>query len=161
MDTPVRESIWMFLAVIATAVLLMITLPMVQMAHTVENEKKDRQAMLASLAEAREWSQYAGEQTGADMIGFITRHKDMCDIVIRNKSWDSQVSSYLTANGTLVLGLADGKTIPQYFWDTAFLFDVLLAKNGGRRYTAALLYDGQLASGEPGYSVTGMEYKEI
>ena len=159
MDTTVRDSIWMFLAVVATAALLTMALPMVQMARAAENERMDRVAMLASLAESREWSRYEGLQTGADMIGFITRHKDTCDIVIRNLIWDTRLIPYL-ADGALTLGLADNLNLPDSVWDTAFLFDVVLSGNGECRYIAALLYDGQLTSGE-GSAVTGIEYREI
>lgn len=159
METPVRDSIWMFITVIAAAALIVLALPMARMAHTAQNESIDRKAVTEALAFSREWSRYEGIQTGADMIGFVARHKDACDIVIRNIDWEPRLIPYLTDNA-LLLGTAGGMALPDYIWDTAFLFDVILAGDGGRRYTASLLYDGQLTPGE-GYTVTGIDYREV
>jgi hypothetical protein len=148
----------MFVAVIITAVLIGLALSMVLMARKAENAKHDRISAAAALASGREWSKYAGMQTGADMIGFIIRHKNMCDIVIVNSDWDSHVVPGLT-DGRLILGLSDARNLPDYYWSTAFLFDVVLAGDGSRRYNASLLYDGQLTPGE-GNTVTGIEFRE-
>jgi hypothetical protein len=128
----------MGLTAFATAFLLSVTVFMAGMAHIAEARRITEHAETRELAEAREWSKYTGTVNGADMIDFITRHKDFCDIIVRN------------SDATYLLGFRD---TPDYFWDTVFLFDVVLKGHGEREYTANLLYNDT--------AVIGIEYREV
>ena len=152
MEHTLREIIFIGLSVIAAAILVYISLPMAHMAGDANREYGVAKAETAALAEDREWRKYTGAVSGASMLGFITRHKDSCDIVIRSKVWDARIAPYLT-DGELILGLSDTKRIPDYFWDTAFLYDVLLCGQGERQYTASLIYNYD--------TVIGISYVEV
>jgi hypothetical protein len=56
------------------------------------------------------------------MVGFIIRHKNSCDVIIRNI--DGKVINFAGAS--------------DYYFDTAYLFDKILNGHGERRYNAEL-----------------------
>lgn len=152
MEYPLRSFIFMALSVLATVILISLSFPLARMARDAENNRRDVKTEMTMLADEREWSKYTGTVSGASMLGFITRHKDGFDIVIRSHSWDSRLAPYLTGN-VLILGLSDVRQIPDYFWDTAFLYDVLLNGQGERLYTATLIYTAG--------TITGIQYEEV
>lgn len=152
MEYSLREIILAGLSVMAASLLIYVSLPMARMAKDADSEYITTNTETAALADEREWSKYTGTVSGASVIGFVTRHKDSCDIVVRNNNWDARVVPYLN-NGELILGLSDTRQVPDYFWDTAFLFDVLLNGHGERLYTAAFIYSYG--------TITGIIYTEV
>lgn len=152
MEYPLRETVFMGLAVIAAAILLYISLPMAVMAREANSGYITAKAESAAIIDEREWLKYTGTVSGAAMLGFITRNKDSCDIVIRNHTWDTRIETFLF-NGELILGTSAAIPIPDYFWNTAFLFDVLLGGRGERVYIASLIYNYD--------TVVGISYMEV
>lgn len=152
MEYSLREVIFMGLSVLAATILIYMSLPMAGMAKEANREYTAAKIEAAAAVEEREWSKYTGTVSGSSMLGFITRHKDSCDIIISNKEWDTRIEPYLT-DGDLVLGLSDTKLIPDYFWDAAFLYDVLLGGLGEREYEATLIYNYN--------TITGIYYREV
>jgi hypothetical protein len=162
----IREVFHIALSLIITAVMLFVCVIFVRQARDAEFRERDIRAFAAELREERYWRTFEGEKTGADVVDFIIRHKDMCDIVIRDGSLpaNAAVNSYLTG-GVLIMGLSDQRGIPDRFWHIAFAYHNIIGGDGRRVYTATLLYDGQLAlEFEDGVQVrgaviTGIEFR--
>jgi type II secretory pathway pseudopilin PulG len=150
-----RESFHIIISLIVTAVLLTVCVVFTNEARVAENQERDIRALAAELREVRYWKTYEGAKTGADVADFIVRHKDMCDIIIRDAVLASnpQVRDYLTG-GTLIMGLSDRRNIPDHFWHVSFVYRHIIDGDGKKTYTATLLYDGQLA---PEYGVGGVQ----
>ena len=166
MHFQIREIFHIDVSLVVTAVMVLVCVIFVRQARIAEFNERDIRAVSAQIQEERYWRTYEGQKTGADMIDFIIRHKDMCDIVIRDGSLSSNgnVSGFLTG-GALIMGLADTRQIPARFWHVTFLYHNVIGGNGERIYTAALLYDRQLAPAfEGGVQVrgdviTGIEFR--
>ena len=155
----VRDMLKLAAELIIISVLFVIVFMFTAQARQTETARTSETANLTQLAVYREWQRYAGSISGADMLDFIARHKNVCDIVIRKSSWNAEVIPYLTGNA-LILGLSDTKNIPDTFWNAEHLYYVLLEGRGESVYEARFLYDGELVSGT-GFTITGMEYTEI
>ena len=146
MHFQIREVFHISINLILTAVLLFICVIFVHQARDAEFRERDIRAFAAELRDERYWRTYEGQKTGADVVDFIIRHRDMCDIVIRDASLASNnnVSAHLTG-GALIMGLSDRRNIPARFWHVTFAYHNIIGGDGRRIYTATLLYDGQLA----------------
>ena len=146
MHFQIKEIFHIALSLIVTAALLFICVIFVRQARATEFRERDIRAFAAELREERYWRTYEGEKTGADVVDFIIRHRDSCDIVIRDGSLaaNGNVSAFLT-DGALILGLSDRRNIPDRFWHVSFAYHNIIGGDGVRIYTATLLYDSQLA----------------
>ncbi|GHV07437.1 hypothetical protein FACS1894217_08300 [Clostridia bacterium] len=60
------------------------------------------------------------------MINFIIRHKDSCEVIVRN------------ADGSVI----NVTNAPDYYFDTAYLFDKILNGHGERKYNAIRIERG-------------------
>ncbi|GHU91538.1 hypothetical protein FACS1894202_13150 [Clostridia bacterium] len=132
MDKPTREIMYIAVLTIITAVILTVSLPFAFAAHKSESDRISEKSELVTLIDNREWSKYTGVQTGADMINFIIRHKDSCEVIVRNA--DGSVINFTNA--------------PDYYFDTAYLFDKVLNGRGERTYSAIRID-------------SGIEYREV
>lgn len=141
-----NEFISFSVSLILTAVLIGISVMYTEQARVSAFSERDIKASSEELSEERKWSVYEGNKTGADVVDFIIRHKDVCDIVIRDTGFISnpKLNGYQTS-GTLVMGLSDKKNITESFWDISFVYDNIIGGKGDRTYTAVLLYNGQLS----------------
>ena len=166
MHFQIKEVFNIAISLIITAVLILICVIFVRQARDAEFRERDIRAFAAELREERYWRTYEGEKTGADVADFIIRHKDMCDIVIRDGSLASNgnISPFLTG-GALIMGLSDTRNIPARFWHISFVYYNIIGGDGGRAYQATLLYDGQLTPvfagvvQERGGVITGIEFR--
>ena len=166
MHFQIKEIFHIAISLILTAVLLFVCVIFTRQAKEAEFAERDIRAFAAELREERYWRTYEGAKTGADVVDFIIRHRDMCDIVIRDADLtaNGNVSGFLTG-GALIMGLSDTRNIPGRFWHVSFAYYNIIGGNGTRLYTASLLYDGQLTPEfEGGVQVrggviTGIEFR--
>jgi len=166
MDKEISEIVGMAIGLCVVAVITIICVAFTNEAKSVQIKNDDLKALHTEMRDEREWRKYEGKVTGADVVDFIVRHKDVCDIVIIDAklALNGKFNTYLTG-GKLILGLRDIKNIPDDFWEITFIYDNVIGGLGDLTYTAALLYDGQL---EPEYEngkqvrggiITGIEYR--
>lgn len=166
MHFQIREVFHIAVSLILTAVLIFVCVIFTRQAKDTERQERETRALAAELREERYWQSYEGEKTGADVADFIIRHKDICDIVIRDASLsaNSNINAYLTG-GALIMGLSDTRNIPSRFWHVSFVYHNIISGDGAALYTASLLYDGQLAPEynggvqERGGVITGIEFR--
>lgn len=158
MEKQISEAFYLVIGLVVTAILITIGIVFTNEAHSVRMKGINNKAFYEELKTEREWRRYTGLKTGADVVDFIVRHKDSCDIVIRDTalSSNSKINAYLTG-GSLILGLSDKKNIPNSFWKMTFVYDNIILGKGEAEYEAVLLYDGELTAGW-GTTVTGMEF---
>ncbi len=166
MENTISEVLFITVSLVITAVLISICTLFTNEANRISIKDNELQAIHDNMREERAWRKYEGQVTGADIIDFIIRHKDTCDIVIYDTklATNNKVNTYLTS-GKLLLGSKDTKNIPDRFWEASFIYDNLISGKGNAIYTATLLYDGQLVpeyeigTQVRGGKITGIEYK--
>lgn len=165
MEKSINDIFNITVSLIIASIMLVLCYNFTSQARKTEIKEREIKAFYNEVSEFREWSKYEGLVTGADIVDFIMRHKDICDIVIQDGrlSANTKINTYLTG-GKLIMGLSDRKSIPEKFWELTFIYDNIIGGGGDCKYTATLLYDGQLVpeydSGVQirGGAVTGIEY---
>lgn len=158
MNDSILSTIRIAVSVIVTAALVIISTFATYRAHMINADRETRSAASRELFDERSWRKYEGTVSGADVIDFIVTHKDSCDIVIRNTSFNDKISAYIR-NGKLIMGLSDKMGIPDIFWTTSFAYDYIINGKGEEEYRVVLLYDGALSSeNNSGEAITGIEF---
>jgi hypothetical protein len=157
MDEQTTSFVWVALDIIAAALIALFAVALVGTARTAEISHERAEMRVAATTELREWEQYFGTVTGADVIDFVARHKYDCDIVIRGADFGADARTRL-ADDAVVLGLQERYDMPDYAWDADYIFYEILGGDGESTFTASPMYDGALSPGSVGEAITGVCY---
>jgi hypothetical protein len=168
MDKGLSDFLSIVISLLIISAVTVMCISFTNEARAVSIRDNDLKALHAEMREERQWRKYEGRVTGADVVDFITRHKDSYDIVIHDSrlAANTRINSFLVG-GRLILGLNEQRNIPEHFWEVTFVYDHIIGGRGDFAYNATLLYDGQLAPEFQGGVqvrsgvITGIEYRRI
>lgn len=148
------------ITIISAAFVASIALTITLNVHQLEISSEQTNTYVKVLEEEREWRRYVGAGknivTGADVVDFITRHKYSCDIVISDSSFSTEIQPYITDN-RLLMGITS--TFPDSYWTITYAYKYIINGKGDRKYTAELLYDGELSPIGSGSTITGIYFQ--